>query len=115
MEAPSRRVGGSRLAIYEDRQAGSVRLRLLGMLDLGSARVLEEKLIELRACKLHVRLDLSKLEFMDSTGLQVLIQAVQDARTDGRRLEVQSELAPQVRRLFDLVGATHRLVGQTGT
>jgi anti-anti-sigma factor len=114
MEAPPKRVGCLSLEIYEDRQNGWVRLSLLGALDIGSARALEERLSRLRAGNLDVRFDLSKLEFIDSTGLQVLIQAVQEARAEGRRLEVEPDLAPQVERLFDLIGANHMLVGISG-
>lgn len=51
-----------------------------------------------------VRVDLSRLEFLDSMGLRMLREAVRHARSDGWRLEVDSTVTPQVKRLIDLTG-----------
>jgi anti-anti-sigma factor len=68
-----------------------------------STHVLEDKLSGLRAKKRVVDLDLSKLEFIDSTGLRLLIRALGDARTDGWELQLDGELSPTVECLFRLV------------
>lgn len=88
--------------VTEAEQDGQVRLCLKGELDRAATRVLEDRLTRLRAKKRSVRLDLSKLEFIDSTGLQLLIRALGDARMDGWELRIEPEVSDIVRRLFRL-------------
>ena len=97
--------------IDECDEEGRVRLSLAGELDRGSMPLLEDRLTRLRAKKRAVRLDLSKLEFIDSTGLRLLIRAVGDARTDGWQLQIEEALSPTVRRLFKLVHFEHFAAG----
>lgn len=47
-------------------------------------------------------LDLSRLQFIDSTGLSLLIRTVGDARIKKWRFVIDSNLTPQVRGLFKL-------------
>lgn len=88
--------------VTEADQDGRVRLSLHGELDRFSTRVLEDRLTRLRAKRRSVQLDLSKLDFIDSTGLHLLIRALGDARMDGWELRIEPELSPTVRRLFKL-------------
>jgi anti-anti-sigma factor len=88
--------------VKEADQDGEVRLSLHGELDRASTPVLEDRLSRLRAKRRSVRLDLSELEFIDSTGLHLLIRATGDARMDGWELRIEPELSPTVRRLFKL-------------
>jgi anti-anti-sigma factor len=88
--------------VKEADQDGQVRLSLQGELDRAAARVLEDRLTRLRAKKRSVRLDLSELEFIDSTGLHLLIRAFGDARMDGWELQIEPEVSPTVRQLFKL-------------
>jgi anti-anti-sigma factor len=85
----------------EDRQ---LRLALIGQLDMAAVPVLEARLNELREKRAAVRLDLAKLEFIDSSGLHLLVRWIRDARTDGWDLEIDRDVAPAVKRLFELVG-----------
>jgi anti-anti-sigma factor len=90
---------GAPFEIHESNAPDLVRLRLVGELDIATAPVLTERLNRLRSAALVVRLDLSVLEFIDSSGLHVLLEAVHDSE---RLVEVEPELAPQVRRLLEL-------------
>lgn len=81
---------------------GWLRLSLLGELDLAVADDLAERLGELSAGGAPLRLDLSRLEFIDSSGLRGLLAAVAGARRDDRPLEICPELSDQVARLLDL-------------
>jgi anti-anti-sigma factor len=101
---------GSTLAIHESRADGWLRLTLSGELDLRSTPVLEDRLTRLRAVKSPVRLDLSKLEFIDTTGLHLLVRTVGDARIKRWRFVIEPKLAPQVRGLFKLVQLDHFLL-----
>ena len=85
-------------------------MTLSGELDLGTAPRLAERLRQLREEKRPVVVDLSGLEFMDSSGVYVLFDAIADARSGRWTLEVGDDLSPQVRRLFDLMGLERFLV-----
>lgn len=85
---------------------GVLRLSLLGELDLAGAAELESCLRELSSAGTPVRLDLSGLEFTDSTGLRTLITCAEAARRDQWQLEIDRELLPQVHRVIELVGAS---------
>jgi anti-anti-sigma factor len=78
-------------------------LSVTGELDLASVPILEARLASLRDTKAPVRLDFSKLEFIDSTGLHLLIGTVGDAEVRGWRVEIERDVAPEVLRLFRLV------------
>jgi anti-sigma B factor antagonist len=90
-------------AILESQEEDRVRLLLTGELDIASTPALEDRLSRLRANGLVVRLDLSKLEFIDSTGLRALIWAIDDANRNGWHLQIERNVAPQPARLFELV------------
>ena len=88
--------------VEEADQDGQIRLSLHGELDRASTRVLEDRLTSLRAKKRSVRLDLSKLEFIDSTGLHLLIRAMSDARMNAWELQIEPDVSLTVSRLFKL-------------
>lgn len=67
-----------------------------------------------RAVKSPVRLDLSKLDFIDSTGLNLLVRTVGDARIKHWRFIIEPELTPQVLGLFKLVQLEHFLLDADG-
>jgi|SRR5947209_5607191 len=83
----------------------SVRLVLFGELDLAMVDLLSMRLRELQKARYAVRLDLSRLSFIDSSGIHEILQAVTDARRDGWELEVEGPMSDQVARAVDLVGA----------
>jgi anti-anti-sigma factor len=99
------------LKVHRTENEGCEQLKLIGELDLGTAPLLEDRLRQLRDDKVSVRLDLSELQFMDSTGLHVLIRAVQESRADGWHLELAPNLSPPVRRLLQLVNVEAFLLG----
>ena len=91
----------------EIRRADNHALVLLsGELDASTAGELYEQLAELsRDGVVHVALDLSELEFMDSTGLSVIIAEHKRTNASGGELMI---LAPQsqVQRMFEMTGLT---------
>jgi anti-anti-sigma factor len=70
---------------------------------MGSTRILEDRLTRLRGKKRPVVLDLARLQFIDSTGLHLLVRAMADAKTNGWDLRIAPEVSPTVTRLFKLV------------
>lgn len=89
--------------IHESRMNGRIRLSLTGELDLSTTPLLEDRLTRLRVRKAPVSLDLSRLNFVDSTGLGLLIRTVGDARIKRWELRIEPDVAPEVMRLFRLV------------
>jgi anti-anti-sigma factor len=88
---------------------GAVVLAVSGELDLASSPVLEEELARVSGGDATLLiLDLSDLEFMDSTGLSVLVRAQQHSQEIGRRFGVVSG-RPQVQRLLSLTGVVERM------
>ena len=77
-------------------EGGTLGLKLTGELDLVSEPMLQSALA--RADGRPVRIDLSELAFMDSTGLRALLSAAREVPG----LELRGPLQPAVRRLLDL-------------
>jgi anti-anti-sigma factor len=86
-----------------------LRLALVGELDVATAEQLAERLSQLRLGGYMVRLDLARLEFIDSTGLRELIAEMSLSRQDGWKLKIGDQLSDQVARVIDLVDARSRL------
>jgi anti-anti-sigma factor len=88
---------------------GVVELRLLGELDVAAGGELGERLAQLRRGNTPVRLDLSRLSFIDCGGLHLVMDAVADARRAGWQLEVGRDVSAPVRRVLALTGTGPRL------
>lgn len=84
-------------------------LAVSGELDLAAASSFETELNRVLATDAErIVLDLASLEFIDSTGLSVLVRAQQRAHESGRELGLVNP-GPQVERLLHLTGLTERL------
>ncbi|MGI8506799.1 MAG: STAS domain-containing protein [Solirubrobacteraceae bacterium] len=80
-----------------------------GELDLASSPELEEQLERVWDSGTElVVIDLRELEFMDSTGLSVIVRAHQRLTEEGRVLSLVKG-SQQVQRLFDVTGVAERL------
>jgi anti-anti-sigma factor len=87
----------------------TLRLTVLGDLDIAAVDKLTERLQELHATDHPVRIDLSRLAFIDSSGVQALIVALADAHSDGWQLEVAREVSQSVARAAEIVGIARAL------
>lgn len=88
------------------------RLSLVGELDLSSASWFEDRLDELAAHGHDVRLDLSQLDFIDSTGIRVLVRALLKSTEDGWQFQIEPNVTDTVRRVFNLVNLDRHLLGE---
>lgn len=93
------------LAVRFSRHDQTVVLHLAGDLDVATAPVLRQALAGIVEDQgnLAVQLDLREMTFVDSTGLSVLMAALQRVREKGGRLTL-ANLRPQTRKVFDIVG-----------
>lgn len=85
-------------------ESGVLCLSLIGELDLAVADELAVRLGQLQERGLEVRLDLTRLDFIDSTGLRELMCALDPPGADGPRVTIGTEMTRAVRRVVDLVG-----------
>jgi anti-sigma B factor antagonist len=94
----------------ETRDEGRAALVVVaGELDLASSPALEDEFERIATSPPElVIVDLRQLEFMDSTGLSVLVKANQRAGEDGRRFALAGG-PPQVQRLLHMTGVGKRL------
>jgi anti-sigma B factor antagonist len=95
-------------------QVGTVRvLSVSGELDLGTAPQLEQPLEEALASDGSLLIDLSACEFIDSTGIALLVRAWQrldgEPGNDGDSRFALCGLNDQVRRLLELSGLASSL------
>jgi anti-sigma B factor antagonist len=90
------------LAIRSQRAPGVLILELRGELDLASAPALQRHVAGALALGSgRVVIDLSRLEFLDSTGLQVLLYAHRKLRENGQALSLRR--GPRaIQRLFEV-------------
>ena len=90
-------------------EARATVIALSGELDLASSPALQEELDRAAASDtMLVIIDLRELDFMDSTGLSVLVRAHQRTEEQGRQLAMVKG-PQQVQRLLSLTGVSDRL------
>ncbi len=95
------------LVVDEQDEGQRLRLCLRGELDLSNACTAESQIEKVLGSDRPVLIDLSKLEFLDSTGIALLITAL--GRPDARRLEFLPSETAGVRRVLKLTGLEERL------
>jgi anti-sigma B factor antagonist len=89
---------------------GTLRLALIGELDVAVAGGLQDRLRQYADAGQDVRLDLSGLDFIDSSGVQAVVLALRDARRCGRGLlEVDPRLSASTRRIIEIMGVERQL------
>jgi anti-sigma B factor antagonist len=99
----------SNLSVEVHDDSNAVVIGVSGELDLASSPALETELESAAASAAAlVVVDLRGLEFMDSTGLSVLVRAHQRATEHGQRFGVVRG-PQQVQRLLSLTGVAERL------
>jgi anti-sigma B factor antagonist len=92
----------------EDRN-GLVHVALVGELDLSTVAKVQEELSRVEAASpATLVVDLSKLTFLDSTGLRCIVTADERARTDGRRIVIVRG-PDAVQRVFAITRLEERL------
>jgi len=85
-----------------------VRLALSGELDLSNAPTLEVSLDSAIESGKKVLVDLDGLEFIDSTGLALIVRVL--GRSDAERFSFVPSRSPGVRRVLRLTGLDERMV-----
>jgi anti-anti-sigma factor len=91
--------------ILED---GVCELRLEGECDLSNVAELRRQYLAAAVAARRITIDLSRLEFIDSTGLRALIEAFEEARLNGRSISFRPG-GETLMRVFQITGLDHTL------
>ncbi len=83
---------------------GAARVSLIGELDIAVADGVEERLRRLREDGRPVRLDLSGLDFIDSSGVRVIVLGLKHSRESGHQLVVDRKVSGPVARMIEIMG-----------
>ncbi len=105
-ESGNRELSNGTLAIRVLQEAAGHTLALAGELDLANAETLSEALERAERETSTVTLDMTALEFIDSTGIAVLVAAHRRMNEDGEdvRLRLVPSKAVAVQRVMSLTG-----------
>ena len=109
MDEDTRTIDAGMLRMESGRDGDVHRLRLLGEFDLAGADAFKEEIARIEASEPGaVVIDMSSLEFMDSTGLRLLIETDLRHRSNDSRVRY---VRPQgeVARLLELTRVDERL------
>lgn len=97
------------LAVRSERQGSTCVVGLSGELDLATVPALEDELHRVEASDAaEIVLDLSALDFIDSSGLQLIIAADARSKANGKRLQLVPG-QPHVHRIFVMTATVDRL------
>jgi anti-anti-sigma factor len=102
-------LSGGALRVQSERGSHCHVVEVEGELDLASLELLDEEVRRVMATDASaIVLDLSRLEFIDSSGIQLLLQLELKSRNNGRRLRMVRG-SSAVQRLLELTGADEML------
>jgi anti-sigma B factor antagonist len=96
------------LTVQQSDEGAQVRVTLQGELDLSNAAILETVLAEAIETGKKVLIDLGGLEFIDSTGLSLIVRTL--GRQDAERFSFLPSQSSSVCRLLSLTGLDERMV-----
>lgn len=100
--------GGSTFKVQEARRHGWASLVVSGGLDVSTALTFRRMVRALKASNVNVSVDLSQLEFMDTTGARALHDVIAASRHGSWRVEVAPNMSSQASRVFALIEETDR-------
>jgi anti-anti-sigma factor len=83
---------------------GALRVTLLGEVDIATTDYLAAQIMQLARADRRLRIDLSRLRFIDCSGIDALVRALKAAREAGCELEVEPRVSPTVERIIRLAG-----------
>jgi anti-anti-sigma factor len=106
--APGRE--GRRFAVHSDRINGSHEVKVTGELDLSGIGLVHREVQRAEESDAKkIVLDLDELDFLDASGVRLLLDLTARADQDGKRLGIRRASAPQVERVLELTGVDERL------
>jgi anti-anti-sigma factor len=93
-----------------ERTGGDERVSLLGEMDLSVIGSVDREMRRAEAGDAsRIVLDLEELEFLDASGIRLLLHLNARSKSNGGRLRITRARAPQVQRVIDMTGAADLL------
>lgn len=93
--------------LRDDADPSLTTLAVAGFVDISNSATLVDAGLDALANGGSLTLDLSEVDFMDSTGISGLVELAQAAQRSGAAFEVAAA-SPQVRRVLELTGLADR-------
>ena len=94
-----------RFELRSEREAGGEHISVKGEMDISVTGELDREMRRAEATDAsQIVLDLNELDFMDASGVRMLLRATARSRSDGGRLRIRRAFTPQVRRVLELTG-----------
>ena len=108
MPSEKREIADGTLLVRTEKNGGTQTIALCGELDLANASTAESALQGFLDAGIPIVVDMRELEFIDSTGIAMLVAALDDG--DGEPLiKFIPSPAPAVSRVLELTGLAQRL------
>jgi anti-anti-sigma factor len=99
-----------RFAVHTESSEAVERVWVLGEMDLSVVGQLDSEMRRAEATDAtRIELDLDRLEFLDASGIRLLLNLNRRSRRNGRRLRIKPASSPQVRRVLELTGVGEML------
>ena len=95
------------LTVHRTLDGERIRLTLKGEMDLSNVKTVETAFEEACAEDMSVLVDLGPLEFLDSTGISLLVRTL--GGHEGARLSFLPSASPNVSRLLNMTGLDQRM------
>ena len=108
MPSEQSEIANGTLLVRTEKEGGTSVIALCGELDLANASTAESALREFLATGERVVVDLRELEFIDSTGIALLVAALNGEDGESRIAFIPSP-APAVTRVLELTGLAQRM------
>lgn len=95
------------VSVQEEDAGRPLVIRIAGEIDLSNAALVAQKIKEVEGSSANVLLDLEKLQFMDSTGLGVVVNLGKRVKERGGELAIVIA-KPSIRKLFSITAFDKR-------
>jgi anti-sigma B factor antagonist len=91
--------------LFSERIEGAEHISVSGEMDLSVIGEVDREVRRAEAGDApSILLDLKRLEFMDASGIRLLVNASARSEINGGRLRITRASSPQVKRVFELTG-----------
>jgi anti-anti-sigma factor len=99
-----------RFAVHSERHNTGEYVRVTGEMDLSVIGLVDREMQRAEASDAaRIVLDLGELEFLDASGIRLLLHLTARSQDDGQRLRIRAGRSPQVRRVLELTGVDELL------
>ncbi len=96
--------------VESERKDAVEHVRVLGEMDLAVVGELDSEMRRAEATDAReIELDLDKLEFLDASGLRLLLDLNRRSQDNGGRLRIRAASSPHVRRVLEMTGVGEQL------